>query len=289
MLEPSDGPTPSRQTTPALRRLASLLIVPLAAAALETVPASAQVDDDEWLTDCRERSDRNDRYTFCDVRVERVSARGTIRVDAGTNGGILVRGSNRRDIEIHARIQTTAESASEASAMADDVTIDARGTTISAAGPDTGNREWWSVTFVVYVPASSDLDLVAHNGPVSITDVEGRIEAHTQNGPLTLRQVAGDITARTQNGPLSVELSGTTWRGQGLDAETQNGPVRLTIPEGFSARLQTGTVNGPFTTDVPLMVTSLGRRSQRIDTTLGQGGPMIRAVTTNGPVTITRR
>jgi hypothetical protein len=53
--------------------------------------------------------------------------------------------------------------------------------------------------------------------------------------------------------------------------------------------LQTGTVNGPFTTEVPLMVTSLGRRSQRIDTTLGRGGPTIRAVTTNGPVSISHR
>lgn len=252
-------------------------------------PLAAQQDDEDWIEDCRDRSDRDDRVTFCDVRVERINPRGTIRVDAGTNGGVIVRGSNRRDVEIHARIQATARSASDARSLADDIMIDARSTTIRADGPDTNNRAWWSVTFVVYVPNASDLDLVAHNGPVSISDVEGRIEANTQNGPLSLREVAGDITARTQNGPLTIELSGSTWRGRGLDAETQNGPVRLSIPENYSARLQTGTVNGPFTTDVPLMVTSLNRRSQRIDTTLGQGGPIIRAVTTNGPVSIAHR
>ncbi len=270
-------------------RLTALLAIPLAFGVFEGEPVAAQVDDEDWIADCRDRSERNDRYTFCDVRVELVNARGTIRVDAGMNGGVLVRGSNRRDVEVHARIQTRAESESDARLIADDIIIDTRGATITADGPETRDRESWSVTFVVYVPAASDLDLVAHNGPVSISDVEGRIEARTQNGPLSLQQVAGDVTARTQNGPLSVDLSGSTWRGRGLDAETRNGPVHVRIPEGYSARLQTGTVNGPFTTDVPLMVTSLGRRSQRIDTTLGQGGPVIRAVTTNGPVSIERR
>jgi DUF4097 and DUF4098 domain-containing protein YvlB len=145
------------------------------------------------------------------------------------------------------------------------------------------------VTFIVYVPATSDLDLVAHNGPVSVSDVDGRIDARTQNGPVSLHDVSGDVVARTQNGPLTVDLAGSTWRGEGLDAETHNGPVRITIPEGYSAQLQTGTVNGPFSSDVPLTVTSLGRRNRRIDTTLGRGGPMIRAVTTNGPVVIQQR
>jgi DUF4097 and DUF4098 domain-containing protein YvlB len=272
-----------------ITRAVATMLVMVAAVAMGAAPVSAQQDDEDWISDCRDRSSRNDRATFCDVRVERVNARGTIRVDAGTNGGVIIRGSNRRDVEVHARIQTNAESSSLARAMADEITIDARGSTIRADGPDARNRGGWSVTFVVYVPSMSDLDLVAHNGPVSISDVEGRIEANTQNGPLSLRQVAGDITARTQNGPLTIELSGATWRGRGLDAETQNGPVRLSIPENYSAQLQTGTVNGPFTTEVPLMVTSLGRRSQRIDTTLGRGGPTIRAVTTNGPVSISHR
>lgn len=273
----------------ATRTLATLALAVSALIALPAAPASAQQEDEDWLADCRERSGRNDRETFCDVRVERIAASRLIRVDAGTNGGVIVRGSSRRDVEIHARVQASAETSGSARALADDVMIDARGSTIRADGPETNRGESWSVTFVVYVPHASDLDLVAHNGPVSITEVEGRIEANTQNGPLSLREVAGDITARTQNGPLTIELSGSTWRGRGLDAETQNGPVRLSIPENYSARLQTGTVNGPFTTEVPLMVTSLGRRSQRIDTTIGQGGPLIRAVTTNGPVSIAHR
>src|SRR2546422_557326 len=50
-----------------------------------------------------------------------------------------------------------------------------------------------------------------------------------------------------------------------------------------------GTVNGPMTLEFPLTVTIQGRVGRRITTVLGKGGPPIRAVTTNGPVTIRRR
>ena len=107
-----------------------------------------------------------------------------------------------------------------------------------------------------------------------------------ENGPIRLRDVGGDVVARTQNGPLTVELSGTQWVGQGLDAETVNGPVTLTVPSDYNATLETGTVNGPFTSDVPIVMTIRGRVGRPFTGTLGQGGPPIRVVTVNGPVRI---
>src|SRR5207249_2370696 len=109
-----------------------------------------------------------------------------------------------------------------------------------------------------------------------------------KNGPVALRAVGGDVHARTTNGPLDIELTGARWDGVGLDAETTNGPVDLAIPEGYSAQLEFGTVNGPMAVGFPLTVTIQGRVGRRITTVLGKGGPTIRAVTTNGPVAIRR-
>ena len=69
--------------------------------------------------------------------------------------------------------------------------------------------------------------------------------------------------------------------------ETGFDPVTVDIPEGYSARLETGTVNGPMVIDFP--VTLQGTNGRRISTQLGRGGATIRAVTTNGPVAIHRR
>jgi hypothetical protein len=87
-----------------------------------------------------------------------------------------------------------------------------------------------------------------------------------------------------------VALSGSTWEGAGLDAETRNGPISVAIPAGYAAVLETGTVNGPFETEIPLQVRiEPGESDRRFRVELGGGGPLVRVVTTNGPVSIESR
>jgi DUF4097 and DUF4098 domain-containing protein YvlB len=121
---------------------------------------------------------------------------------------------------------------------------------------------------------------------MTIADVTGHIRAVTVNGPLALDNLAGDVHVRGDNGPISVRLSGTRWQGAGLDAETRNGPVSISLPEGYSTLLETGAVNGPISTRIPLTLQGELRRGGQIRTTLGSGGAPVRVITTNGPVTI---
>jgi len=60
----------------------------------------------------------------------------------------------------------------------------------------------------------------------------------------------------------------------------------LSVPENYSARLETGTVNGHVSTDFP--VTVQGRISKELSMDLGSGGPTVRAMTTNGGVRLKR-
>jgi hypothetical protein len=89
------------------------------------------------------------------------------------------------------------------------------------------------------------------------------------------------------NGGVTVELDGERWEGSGLDVQTTNGGVHLSLPSRYNARLETGTVNGGLQFDFP--VTVQGRLSRRLTTDLGSGGALIRVVTTNGGVTVARR
>jgi hypothetical protein len=129
-------------------------------------------------------------------------------------------------------------------------------------------------------------------GGPSLAYVRGTGEIHFtyENGPIGLEDLGGDVTARTENGPIGVVLSGTTWEGQGLDAETENGPISVSIPANYAAVLETGTVNGPFDTEIPLQVRiEPGDSTRRFRVDLGGGGPLVRVVTTNGPVSIKAR
>ena len=266
-------------------------------------PVQAQIrdrdrrdSDDEWLARCdreAERSSRNrysdDRYRSCDVRVETIEGRQrSLRVDPGQNGGAKVIGWDRDEVEVHARIQAQARSQRDADDAVRDVTITTRRGEIRADGTDERGRSV-SVSFVVYVPRQTDLEIETVNGPVGVEDVVGRMTLAARNGPITLNAVGGDVRARAQNGPLTVALNGSRWEGEGLDAETVNGPVHLSLPRDYNAELETGTQNGPAFIGFPMTVNIQGRLTHRIRTTLGRGGSRLRVVTTNGPLHVDRR
>lgn len=279
------------------RRLAPVTVALLVLAGLAATPGSAQRDDrddEDWLQDCRRddygwrRHDR--RYRYCEMRETGIHAPGgTLRVDPGRNGGVNIRAWDRDSIDIVVKIQVNAGSPDDAERLARDIRIVTTGGAIRAEGPARLDDEGWSVSFDIQAPRRSDLDLATENGPLSVRGVTGTMSLSAHNGPVALHGVAGDVHARVHNGPLTVYLAGNRWEGTGLDAETVNGPVVLAIPENYSARLETGTVNGPMSVDFPMTVTIQGRLNHRLNTTLGSGGAPVRVVTTNGPLVIRRR
>ena len=266
----------------------------LAALVFPATALRAQESDDEWLANCRERGwgDWGSRARHCEIRETSMKPTGRpLTIDPGMNGGVEIIGWNSDSIAVTARIQVHARTDADADAIARDIKIETSDGTVRVTGGrgPSGRYQNWSVSFVVMVPRRSDLTLSTQNGPLSVDDVAGRMDLSTQNGPLYLSGVGGDVHARAQNGPLTIELQGARWEGTGLDAETTNGPADLRIPENYNAKIEFGTVNGPMDVGFPLTVTLSGRIRDRISTTLGSGGPLIRVVTTNGPMSVRRR
>jgi len=257
--------------------------------ALLAAPASAQrrSGDRDWVSDCSRWGGDRDSERFCTIVESTMAAPGgTLFIDGRANGGIEVFGSSRRDIAIRAKIQAHGRTTRRAEEIADEIRIKTEGGRIFAEGPDTRRNEWWSVTFEVELPARMDLDLRARNGGISVSDVTGMLRMETLNGGIHLESVNGDVVAETTNGGLHVNLDGDGWVGKGLDAITTNGGVHLRVSRGYSAHLETGTVNGGVDIDFPVMVQ--GKIGRRITTDLGKGGPTIRVITTNGGVDVRR-
>jgi DUF4097 and DUF4098 domain-containing protein YvlB len=146
---------------------------------------------------------------------------------------------------------------------------------------------YWDLSYEVWVPNSSNLDVNANNGSISISAVRGQIRFRTQNGSVHLSEVGGDVDGSTTNGSLAVDLTGKVWNGRGLRAETTNGSVRLSVPENYSAHIEASTVNGGLHVDFPVSVS--GEVGKTISFQVGHGGPTIGTKTVNGGVHISRR
>ncbi|HEX5970398.1 MAG TPA: DUF4097 family beta strand repeat-containing protein [Gemmatimonadaceae bacterium] len=268
------------------------LLVAAALGAALPVPLLAQratTSDAEWLDNCRNNWG-DDRGHACEVRDVPVRLSGrSIEIDGRQNGSIRVQGWDGNDVKVTARLQANAESDADAQALLTGIRITSDGRHVSAEGPnsDRGYRSGWSASYVVMVPRRFDLSLDAYNGSLGVEGVTGRLDLSTHNGSVTLADVGGDVHARTQNGSLNVQLAGTSWNGEGLDAVTRNGSVRLAVPASYAATLETGTVNGRINTDIPITVQ--GRISRQLSVPLNGGGRTIRAMTTNGSVNISRR
>jgi DUF4097 and DUF4098 domain-containing protein YvlB len=239
-------------------------------------------DKDKASMECRDdwHSDRLSNH--CEIKEQTLPAAGAVSVDGRQNGGVSVKGWDRNEILVRARIQTAAPSQAEADALAQQITIQTAGAKIFASGPESRRDFSWSVSYEVFVPRRTDLSLLAHNGGISISDVQGRLEFTAVNGGVALRRVGGTVHGGTTNGGLSIELTGDRWDGEELDVKTTNGGISMSVPENYSAHLETGTVNGNLSVDFP--VTVQGRISRELAVNLGSGGPTVRAMTTNGGV-----
>jgi DUF4097 and DUF4098 domain-containing protein YvlB len=256
-----------------------------------TTPASSQElerSPEEWLRRCRDWDTDDDRVRHCEVRdVNLPAVGGRLTVDGRQNGGIAVRAWDRNQILVRAKIQAWAETAAEARRLASAIRIRTDGGRIAAEETESARRRGWSVSYDVYVPRRSDLDLKTHNGGISVEGVHGRIDVEALNGGVSIRNVQGDLRGGTTNGGVTLWLEGDRWVGEGVDLETTNGGITLVIPERYNARLETGTVNGGLRVDFPITVQGIVDR--RLSTTLGAGGQLIRVRTTNGGVTLRRR
>jgi len=199
---------------------------------------------------------------------------------------VSVKGWDQNQVLVRARVQTGAPTEAEAAQLAQQIKIETGGSKIFASGPDSRENYHWDVSYEVFVPRRGDVSIETHNGGIAIADVNGKLDFEAMNGGVVLKRVGGAVRGSTTNGGLVIELAGDRWDGETLDVSTTNGGVIMSVPENYSAHLETGTVNGSLSVDFP--VTVQGQITKELAVNLGAGGATVKAMTTNGGVRIRR-
>lgn len=228
-----------------------------------------------------------DKIQFSEAREITLPATDLLEVSGERNGGVTVKAADRADILIRACVHASAQTDEAARNLARSVQIETN-PILRAPAAASGENVWTSVSYEIFVPRRTNLKITTYNGGISISGVAGKTEFDAKNGGVNLKNLAGEVRGKTRNGGLNIALSGNTWTGAGLDVETTNGGINLSLPENYAANLETGTVNGGFKSNIAALQIERKERQRaiKLNTSFNGGGAPVRVVTTNGGVKI---
>ena len=261
----------------------------VAVASASRIPAAAsrwgQSDFDDLVADCR-RPKTKMGARYCDVRTVDVGAlTGAVSFEGGyLDGAIFTSDRALRTPVARALVRAEALTPEDARKLAGQVTTTLKNGVLRSERPGGGRSSDWSVIYEVTLPPGRNVKARTDLGQIGLTNFQGNADIAAVNGPLQVFGSAGDIKGRTESGPLFVGLGGERWEGAGLDLQSRNGPIYVSIPAGYSGHLITGTTNGPLDLSYPVLVRRM--TSKRIDADIGAGGPTVRITTLNGPADI---
>jgi Putative adhesin len=225
-----------------------------------------------------------------------------LRVQADSNGGIYVEGWDKDTYSV--TLCKAAEAGSDADAILSKIHLSLNDGILHISTPGGGDR--WAAHLLIRTPKSSALDLQAHNGPMTLTHVDGNLKIRAENGPVNVNNCTGELdlashngpvtlednsgkqNVRVENGPITLSLAGNAWDGAGLEATSRNGPVTLAVPSGYkSGVVLQSEGHSPF--ECSASVCSEGRKTwdddhKRVE--FGAGPTVVRVSTVNGPVSV---
>ena len=224
-----------------------------------------------------------------------------LRVHEVENGGVQVQGWDK---DVYSVTACKAAVGGDAARLLSQIKLAVQGGEVSVSGPH-GDREDWTVYLLIRTPRSADIEVTAHNGPVSFYTVDGKVTTRATNGPISMKDCSGEanisaengpisfsgtsgkLRLHTQNGPISVSL-GANWDGSELVADAVNGPLTLRVPSGFRSSFLVES-NGHSPVSCHASICADARKTwdddhRRIE--YGSGSPVIRLSTENGPISV---
>lgn len=226
---------------------------------------------------------------------------GTLKASLN-NSGVYITGWDRNEYSIKSCKAVPADDPSASTTLREISTIANPNGEITVSGPN--DREW-TLNLILMVPRLSKMSIETRNGPMSLRDLAGVIHVLATNGPIALNNVGGVVDATTTNGPISVkgasgdhrvtatngpvhvELSGSRWDGPGIEVSTKNGPLALSVPDGYSSAIAVQTSSrSPVECKATVCAGAIRTLSSPGIIRIGNGEAVVRLSTGNGPLSI---
>jgi hypothetical protein len=199
------------------------------------------------------------------------------------NGAVEVQGWDRDTVEIHA-VKSAKQRESDLDRVS--IEVDAKPEAISLVTryPQDEGVEV-VVDYTVRVPRGARVQHIGTvNGTLRVAGLDALEDLHTVNGNIEVFESSGNVHAHTTNGSVQLELARFHDK-DGAAVETTNGSILLAIPTDTHADLEARSLNGSFSSELPLTMQG-SLRPREVHGRFGNGGMPIRLNTVNGGIRV---
>lgn len=180
---------------------------------------------------------------------------GTVTLIGAPDGSIKVEGWTRNEVDISAEIQLRADSEADLDRLAavntflldedmNHLRVLTTGThdkvfmrAVARKFPKTLLGLPWKIDYRIRVPISTDLEVNAGRGPISVAGIDGHIQLSATESETNLKLSGGTLMATVGSGKVNLSIPVRSWRGVGADIRIAAGEVTLELPPGFSGDL----------------------------------------------------
>ena len=235
---------------------------------------------------------------------------GTVTLSAAPAGSIIIEGWQRNEVDVSASIELQAPSAADLDRLAavNTFVVDADTDHIRIMTSGTHDRAFmkriaknfpksliglpWKIDYHIKIPALTDLEVDAGNGPVSLSGFEGMLRLNALNSDANLSLTGGLVSILIQSGTINLTIPARSWHGLGSEIKLASGNLNLDLMPGFSADinaevLRLGEIKNSFSELQPSEGNSITPRSVRARA--GSGGATLTFTVGDGTITIRQK
>ncbi len=235
---------------------------------------------------------------------------GTVTLSGAPAGSIAIEGWQRNELEITATIELQAPTQADLDRIAPfnnfQVDVDVNHIRILTTG--THDRALmkrvgknfpknliglpWKIDYQIKMPALTDLDIDAGNGPITLAGVEGALHLNALSSVASLSLTGGLVQATVQRGTVNVSVPARGWHGLGSEVRLASGNLTIELAPGFNGDidadvLRLGEIKSAYPELQPRQGSSANSKSLR--GRAGSGGATLSFTVGDGTIEIKQK
>jgi hypothetical protein len=178
---------------------------------------------------------------------------GTVSIAGAPAGAITIEGWQRNEVEITAEIELRADTEENLALLAvvNNFTTDLDADHLRILTTGTHDKSFmkqyakkfpknliglpWKIDFHIKIPALTDLEVDAGNGPIKLSGVEGAVRINALESNALLSLTGGDAVITIRQGTINLRIPAQSWHGLGADIRIASGEFTVELPPDFSA------------------------------------------------------